>query len=179
MHAPMANPVVASPEQVIRATRALAAPITVLTVASFGRAHGMTASAVAAVSRTPLIITICLSRASTFGALLREQPLFSVNVLGAGQESVARWFANSDRPKDDGQFAALETTIDPLTGAPLIVGSLSHLSCQVVDSAPVGDHDQFLANVIAGETAGGEPLINFYSRIHAGLSGTARTRGAS
>jgi flavin reductase (DIM6/NTAB) family NADH-FMN oxidoreductase RutF len=112
-----------------RALRRVAAGVTVLTVNNDGLRHGTTVSAVVALSRTPLVLGVCLRASSTFTAMVRKAGVFSVNVLNDQQGHLARQFAAPDRSHGDAQFAGVEWTEDALTGAPLIGGSLAHLAC--------------------------------------------------
>ncbi|WP_331735344.1 flavin reductase family protein (plasmid) [Streptomyces sp. NBC_00597] len=150
-----------------KALRRLASGVTVLTVdGGAGARHGTTASSMVAVSREPLILGVCLRRTSTFTRLALAAGTFSVNVLAAGQGDVAGRFADPERPSGDAQFAGLAWTTDPLSGAPLLDGSLSHLSCRLLDRHQVGDHDLLLAEVTAGAHARDTPMISFAGRLH-------------
>ncbi|MFE2140651.1 flavin reductase family protein [Streptomyces sp. NPDC059456] len=154
-----------------RALRRLASAVTVLTVdGGAGARHGTTASSVVAVSREPLILGVCLSRTSAFTRLALRAGTFSVNVLGVGQGDVAGRFADPERPSGDAQFAGLAWTTDPLSGAPLLDGSLAHLSCRLLDRHQVGDHDLLLAEVTAGVHARATPMLSFAGRLHATTS---------
>ncbi|WP_181796763.1 flavin reductase family protein [Streptomyces sp. WELS2] len=154
-----------------RALRTLSTAVTVLTVGG-GRPHGTTVSAVVALSRLPLLLGLCLRPTSTFTERLGETPLFSVNVLGAAQEPVARHFADPERPDGAAQFTGLAWTPDPLTGAPLLAACVAHLACSVVSRHRVGDHDLVVAEVVGGASAGGDPLVGFATRLHRGLRRT-------
>ncbi|WP_234377076.1 flavin reductase family protein [Streptomyces sp. TP-A0356] len=151
-----------------RALRHIASGVTVLTVSRDGVPHGTTASAVVAVSRDPLIVGVCLHESSSFGAMVRRSGTFSVNVLTSGQTAVARHFADPQRPLGHAQFAQLEWSTDTTSGAPLISGSLAHLSCRVVNRYRVGDHEMVLAEVTGGTHATGSPMLSFAGRLHEG-----------
>ncbi|WP_217554508.1 flavin reductase family protein [Streptomyces sp. GbtcB6] len=154
-----------------RAARALTSAVTVLTVGG-ARPHGTTVSAVVAISRTPLLLGVCLRPTSTFADRLRDTPLFSVNVLGAAQERLARRFADPERPDGEAQFAGMSVTPDPLTGAPLLADCVAHLACSVVRRHHIGDHDLLVAEAVAGDSPGGDPLVSFATRLHRGLHRT-------
>ncbi|MEV6581953.1 flavin reductase family protein [Streptomyces sp. NPDC051582] len=150
-----------------KALRRLTSGVTVLTVdGGAGARHGTTASSVVAVSREPLILGVSLRPASVFTRLALRAGTFSVNVLAAGQGDAARRFADPERPSGDAQFTGLAWTADPLSGAPLLDGSLSHLSCRVLERHQVGDHDLLLAEVTGGAHAPEVPLLSFAGRLH-------------
>ncbi|MGW4228844.1 flavin reductase family protein [Streptomyces sp. NPDC004980] len=149
-----------------RALRRVAAGVTVLTVNNDGLRHGTTVSAVVALSRTPLVLGVCLRASSTFTAMVRKAGVFSVNVLNDQQGHLARQFAAPGRSHGDAQFEGVEWTADALTGAPLIGGSLAHLACALSDCRQIGDHDLLTADVLDGEPGSGSPLLTFAGRLH-------------
>ncbi|MEU6312356.1 flavin reductase family protein [Streptomyces sp. NPDC047014] len=150
------------------ALRRLTSAVTVLTVdGGPGTRHGTTASSVVAVSREPLIIGVSLRPASVFTRLVLRAGTFSVNVLSAGQSALAKRFADPERPSGDAQFAGIAWARDPLSGAPLLHGSLAHMSCRVLERRRVGDHDLLLAEVTGGAPAREAPLLGFAGHLHA------------
>lgn len=155
------------PSDVTRqAVRHIASGVTVLTVDLAGLRHGTTASAVVAVSRVPLVLGVCLRPSSTLASMLRPVGRFAVNVLAAGQEDVARRFADPDRPRGDAQFSGLDWTVDRATGAPLLDGCLAHLGCRTLGWQQVGDHTLLLAEVLEGSHATGAPMLSFDRQTH-------------
>lgn len=154
------------PDQARQALRRLASGVTVLTVNRDGLRHGTTASAVVALSRDPLVLGVGLSPTSTFATLVRRAGSFSVNVLSAAQSDTAHSFADPHRPLGDAQFASYEWITDPLSGAPLLEGCLSHMSCRVLGWHQVGDHDLLLAEVTGGAHRPDIPLLSFAGRVH-------------
>lgn len=148
-----------------RALRQFTSGVAVLTLADPAGAHGATVSALVAASRDPLLIGTCLSPRSSFLRRVRDRLWFSVNVLTSRQAVLARWFADPERPAGDAQFANVEWHTDPVSGAPLLAGSLSHLTCRLTQCQPAGDHDLLLAAVVAGRTGAGAPLLSFGGRL--------------
>ncbi|MFD8981613.1 flavin reductase family protein [Streptomyces sp. NPDC059564] len=154
------------PEAARLALRRLASSVTVLTVSRDGVRHGTTASAVVTLSRDPLVLGACLRPTSTFAAMVRRAGKFSVNVLASAQNDVARRFANPGRPLGDAQFEGFDWSTDPLTGAPLLGGSLAHMACRVLGWHQVGDHDMLLAEVTGGNHTVDSPMLSFAGRMH-------------
>jgi flavin reductase (DIM6/NTAB) family NADH-FMN oxidoreductase RutF len=153
-----------------QALRQIAAAVTVLTISRDGLTHGTTVSAMSTMSRRPLVLGVCLRPTSKFAAMIQPGGLFSVNVLTAGQQVVARRFADRSRPMGDAQFAGLERTVDELTGAPLISGCLAYLACRATDRHRVGDHDLLLAEVVRGTPGSGTPLVSFSGRLETSMA---------
>lgn len=146
----------------------LASGVSVLTVSVDGVPHGTTASTVVPISREPLLIGFCLRASSTFTQMVTRRKDFSVNVLVWDQASAARWFASVTRGPGERQFAGLEWTADPLTSAPLLSNSLSHLACRLTQRHRIGDHDLIVARVLAGSAGDGSPLLSLAGRLHPG-----------
>jgi flavin reductase (DIM6/NTAB) family NADH-FMN oxidoreductase RutF len=155
------------------AVRQFASGVAVLTLADELGAHGTTVSALAAVSREPLIIGVCLSQSSLFLRRVRERRWFSVNVLNTEQAPLARWFADRHRPLGSAQFDGISYRTDPASEAPLIDGALSHLTCQLRHCLIAGDHVLLLATVTSGTAGVGSPLLSFARTLH---GASTRTR---
>ncbi|MFF3018335.1 flavin reductase family protein [Streptomyces sp. NPDC057939] len=167
------------PEAARLALRRLASGVTVLTVSQGGVRHGTTASAVVTLSRDPLVLGACLRPTSTFASLVRRAGRFSVNVLSSAQNDVARRFANPGRPLGDAQFEGFDWSTDPLTGAPLLGGSLAHMACRILGWHQVGDHDMLLAEVTGGSHTVDSPMLSFAGRMHSAAVTPAASAGAA
>ena len=76
---------------------AFASGVTVVTTRWQGVGHAMTATAFCSVSLDPPLVLVCVSRQSRFHAAVTQADGWSVSLLNAGQEGVARHFANSGR----------------------------------------------------------------------------------
>jgi flavin reductase (DIM6/NTAB) family NADH-FMN oxidoreductase RutF len=70
-------------------------------------------------------------------------------VLAAHQEAVARYFADRNRAKGPGEFAPVQWTSGPYTGAPLIGGALAWFECALRQAHGGGDHSIFLGRLIS------------------------------
>lgn len=151
------------------ALRKLASGVAVLTYRDGDRAHAATVSSVSAVSRDPLLLATCLRRGSVFAELVRGVgSRFAVNILDARQAAMASWFADPDRPRGLAQFACVDWSPDPFSGAPLIEGSLAALGCQIRSSLPAGDHYLLVAEVFTGVPGEGAPLLSYAGQLHDG-----------
>ena len=152
------------PEEYRDAVRHFASGITVVTVGDENELHGMTASSFAAVSLQPPLVLVNLEKTSRTKTMIRSTGSFAVNILAEGQEDLARMFARSG----DKTFDDLPHQIGPL-GAPLIDGCLTWLECRTTDVFDGGDHDVFLAEVLAtGGSPGKKPLL-YYDRGYRSL----------
>ena len=139
--------------------------VTVVTTATDGERHGMTANSVTSVSLDPVMILVCLGREARTALAIQRCGRFAVNILGEHQEEISRRFA---RPRQD-HFEGLEVVEGP-GGLPLLPGCLAYLVCTVHDVVPAGDHDIVLGNVDHCDlnANGGSPLLFFqggYQRL--------------
>jgi flavin reductase (DIM6/NTAB) family NADH-FMN oxidoreductase RutF len=131
----------------------VASPVTVVTAMDGGRPHGTTVSAFASLSMRPPMILVALDRRSGLLGLLKSSLRFGVNVLGQGQAALALAFA---RKGGAGKFACMSWEVD--CDVPRLPGAPGWLACEVADFVEGGDHVIALGNVVAAETAGGDPL---------------------
>jgi flavin reductase (DIM6/NTAB) family NADH-FMN oxidoreductase RutF len=115
---------------------------------------GLTANSFAAVSLDPPLVLWSLNRkASSFSGFTRSG-FFTVSILGAEQEALARHFATR---KDD-KFASVAFTRGH-GGCPLIANSLATFECRAEATMDGGDHLVFLGRVLHATYREGEPLI--------------------
>ena len=78
-----------------------------VTVVAAGRGTpcGMTANAFTSVSLDPPLILVCVDRSAAVYKTVLAAGSFSVSMLSAGQEHVARYFADHSRPRGAEEFA--------------------------------------------------------------------------
>lgn len=149
-----------SPEEYKDALSRFPSGITVVTTASGGRLHGMTASSFASVSLHPPLILVVLDNASQTRSLVLEAGTFAVNVLSEHQEEISRTFAR----REDKSFDDLPHGFGA-TGAPLLEGAIAWIECRVERVVDGGDHQIVVGEVVAAHTAPGEPLV-YYERAY-------------
>ncbi len=155
-----------------QAVRRLTTGVAVLTVWHGDLVHGTTVSSVAAVSREPLLVGVCLRERSGITRAIGQARRFAVNVLSTRQAALAGWFADPGRPHGLAQFDHLEWEPDAFSGAPWIRGSLASLGCHLTATVPAGDHNVLLGEVVTARNEEGGPLLHYAGRLH---DGTLRT----
>jgi 3-hydroxy-9,10-secoandrosta-1,3,5(10)-triene-9,17-dione monooxygenase reductase component len=113
-------------------------PTAVTVIASTGERGpaGATANAVASLSLEPPLMLACLDRGSRTLAAVRSSGFFSVNVLGAGDEALARGFA-SKAPHEE-KWSGIEWSESH--GSPRIGAALAWIACELRDLLDGGDH---------------------------------------
>jgi flavin reductase (DIM6/NTAB) family NADH-FMN oxidoreductase RutF len=117
---------------------------------------GFTANAFTSLSLEPPLVLVCVDRAANSLDGIRRTGRFTVNVLGSGDERLARHFATDAADKFEG--VAWTTAV---TGAPVLADALAWVDCRVTIEVPGGDHVIFIGEVVGGDADEGEPLI-FY-----------------
>jgi len=129
-----------APHEFTAAMSELPAAVTVLTTWTPGGAPvGATLSAVTSLSLDPPLMLACLAHTSDTLAALRAGGLdgaFALNVLGDGQQDVARRFAS----KGPAKFDAV-TWSAGAGEAPELAGSAVVVQCRLADLHEAGDHD--------------------------------------
>jgi 3-hydroxy-9,10-secoandrosta-1,3,5(10)-triene-9,17-dione monooxygenase reductase component len=134
----------------------LPAGVTVVTAPGADGPAGATASAVTSLSLEPMLMLACLDRGSRTLLAVQAANRFGVNVLGAGQEEVARAFS-SKAPVAD-KWDGIEWS--ERSGAPAIEGAIVWMVCELQDVIAGGDHVIVTGAVEVLDAPGGEPLIH-------------------
>ena len=106
-----------------------------------GKAWGFTASSFSSVSLDPPLIQVCLARAADCHAAFIAARLFSISILGADGEALARRFATRGARKFDGDELVIGEH-----GLPLVRGAVAVLVCRKFADYDGGDH-----SIIVGE----------------------------
>lgn len=161
-------------EQFRRATSRYATGIAIVTTASQGVDHAMTANSFTSVSLDPLLALVCVERDSRFHSAVLDAGRWAVSFLPSGSAEVARWFATRGRPLA-GQFDRVATRRGA-NGCLLLADALASLELRTDQVVPAGDHDILLGAVTAihgpagdpgdgPDPAGTEPTVYFASRF--------------
>lgn len=149
---------------------AFATGVTVVTTRGAEEAYGMTATAFSSVSLDPPLVLVCVID-GTFGSeTIQRNGIFAVNVLGAEQEEISRYFAWKDRPRGRDAFAEISHR-HAVTGSPIIDDVPAFLDCRLEAAHQAGDHIIFVGEVLAlGIDPDVAPLLfhhSRYRRVHA------------
>jgi flavin reductase (DIM6/NTAB) family NADH-FMN oxidoreductase RutF len=140
--------------------------VTVLT-AGTQAPRGMTANSYTSVSMDPPLILVCVSRNALIHQTVLECGSFAVSMLSAGQEQVARYFADHSRPRGSAEFGAIGWSPGPSTGAPVLDGALAWLDCSLAAAYDGGDHTIFVGSVLASGCGPTHDALLFYrGRFH-------------
>ncbi len=139
--------------------------VTIVTAVRDDVAHAMTATAVSAVSLTPPLILVCVSRTSRFHAIIEEQDRWAVSILAAAQAPIARHFANRGRDLLT-QFDPIPHRVGAASGAPVIEDALAWAECRTWARYDGGDHTIVVGELLGGggpsEAAGRTGALTYY-----------------
>jgi flavin reductase (DIM6/NTAB) family NADH-FMN oxidoreductase RutF len=110
--------------------------------------NAFTASWVTQVSSEPPMIAVAVHNKHQSSRLIKENKAFAVNLIGQGQEAVAKAYYG---PAESGYEKLVGTSVvdSPVTKTPLIPGSIGYLDCLVVNAVPAGNHTLFIGTVKA------------------------------
>jgi 3-hydroxy-9,10-secoandrosta-1,3,5(10)-triene-9,17-dione monooxygenase reductase component len=134
--------------------------ITIITAIDGGEPVGFSCQAFAALSLRPPLVLFCPARTSSTWPRIERAGHFCANVLTSDQGHIATLFG---RRRPD-RFNDVGWTPDS-SGSPIIDGALTWLSCQIVDSRPVGDHYVVIGQVRElGECGPQRPLLFYRGR---------------
>ena len=118
---------------------------------------GFTCQAFVSLSINPPFIAVAPARTSSSWPRIARAGSFCVNVLGDSQEELCRGFAVSGGDKFDG----VAWHPAPVSGSPVIEGSLAWVDCNVELVHDAGDHELIIGKVLDLGIDEGSPLLLF------------------
>ena len=131
--------------------------VTVVAGMEDGRPVGFTCQSFVSLSIDPPFIAVAPARSSTSWPRIARAGKFCVNVLGDQQMEVGRRFAVSGGDK----FEGVDWHPAPVSGAPVIKGSLAWVDCNVELVHEAGDHELIIGKVLDLGLGEGSPLVFF------------------
>ena len=124
-----------------------ASGVTIATALYHGVKHAMTATAVCSVSLEPPLVLVCVSKSSRFHGAIIKSENWCLSLLTVDQEPLAEHFSNRGRDLLS-QFADVPHAPSPLSGTPLIDGSLAWLECTTYGVHDGGDHTIVIGEIV-------------------------------
>jgi flavin reductase (DIM6/NTAB) family NADH-FMN oxidoreductase RutF len=149
-------------EEFRKALRHFPAGVTIVTLRSGEKIHGLTVSAFASVSaEPPLVAVIIENRHKAYPLLEEEGAVFAVNILGEGQSELSNRFAWT---KDEDRFEAGNWG-SAETGAPILLDALAWLDCRIYSRAAAGSHTVYIGEVQASSVPSeDDPPLIYWNR---------------
>jgi flavin reductase (DIM6/NTAB) family NADH-FMN oxidoreductase RutF len=130
----------------------------ILTVEHEGQATGVLVSWVQQAAFEPLSITVAVKRGRPAGGLIDGAGGFLLNLIGEDPSAMFKHFAKGFAPGEDA-FVGLE--VEPTEFGPMILAGAAFLGCRVSQKVAVGDHDLYIAEVVAaGVQDGAKPYTH-------------------
>ena len=123
-----------------------------------GRPRGLTVSAFCPVSLEPPLLLVCIDRSSNTLPAIQSSGGFTVNILAAGRQELARHMAT----KRDEKFDSVTWVAAGVPeGGPILIDDVAaHAVCTVERAVEAGDHWVFFGRVMAGGAVEGQiPLV--------------------
>lgn len=152
-----------------KAMRQLAGACVVIASGDSRERAGLTATAVCSITADPPRLLICVNRNVRANEVIKRAGAFSVNVLGADQEPIARRFAGMvEGVMGEARFAEGQWEVGA-TGVPVFDDALVSFECRLVEQIAASTHDMFIGEVvaIAGQQRPSGPLVFFNSQFAA------------
>jgi flavin reductase (DIM6/NTAB) family NADH-FMN oxidoreductase RutF len=128
----------------------------VTTLDEEGHDHGMTVSAFCSVSLDRPLVLACIGHDASMHSVILRADRCGVSILAAGQEQLARRFADQRSDRFDGVGYSRGRL-----GVALLDDALAHLECTVVDRRDAGDHTIVIGQVESAACHQGRPLIYY------------------
>lgn len=142
----------------LRAMRGLAATVTIISTASSGEKHGMTATAVTSLSMEPPTLLFCVNRSASLHAHLAIGERCCVNLLASDQVAVSQAFAGKVARHERfavGSWAERD-------GIPHLIGAKALIFGVIDLIVPYATHSIVIARALAAEvTDAAEPLLYY------------------
>lgn len=137
----------------------------ILTTTHDGKSTGLLVSWVQQASFEPLMLTVCIKEERPATKLIAGSGKFLLNVIGENPTAMFKHFGKGFALDED---AFVGLTTHPTDFGPTLEGCIAHLGCQVKSKVTSGDHDIYLAEIMAGQ---GAKNLNPYTHIrNSGLS---------
>lgn len=130
-----------------------------------GRAHGLIINSLTSVSLQPPVVLWCLGDQCAAFGVFTTCPSFSINILGAEDEVLARRFSR----KGDRLIPAEQIT-RMTTGAPVLAAAVASLDCRVRSHDRVGDHEVIYGDVVGYHAAPSGDALGYFRGRYVKLS---------
>ena len=129
------------------AMRHLTGGVSVITAGRGDDITGMTVTSVSSLSVDPAALIVSVNRESSSWPVLQRHGVFGVNILTSDQLDIAERFAGKGGLKGADRFAGAQW-FTRASGAPLLVGALAAIDCEVEDVIERHSHAIVIGRVL-------------------------------
>lgn len=144
----------------------LASAVTLVTTNGSAGQRGLAATAVTSITDDPPNLLVCVNKSARSNAMIKQNGVFSVNVLNHEQEVLVGQFSGASEADPFGE-AQLWETLE--TGAPILKGSLANLDCTLDQIINIGTHSLFVGHVVAVQTSTYKRGLVYFDRAFCGV----------
>jgi 3-hydroxy-9,10-secoandrosta-1,3,5(10)-triene-9,17-dione monooxygenase reductase component len=139
-----------------------ASGVTVVTTISNDEPVGMTCQSFSSVSLDPPLVLFIPAKSSRSWPLIQRSGRFCVNFLAADQAELSNAMASRGADK----FGDVKWIPSPVTGSPILEGSLAHVDCTIHTVHEAGDHYVVIGRVVDLNTdeVDADPLLFFQGK---------------
>jgi len=130
--------------------------VCVVTVDAGGQKLGLTVGSLVTLSLEPPLVGFAVSREAAMHELLREAGGCAISILAAGQDWLAQHFARGVPPIAMWHGVS---TVAGAAGAPLLVGAVGWLECELEREVDAGTHTFFVCGVRRVEAGADAPSL--------------------
>lgn len=151
--------------------------VTIVTIQSAGKIHGLTVSAFASVSPEPPLVMVIIDHRHKAHEMLQEPgAVFAINILRQDQTELSNRFA---WVKDEDRFAEGDWGV-AVTGAPILTNALAWLDCTLYTQVVAGTHTVYIGEVKASAVPEPDaPPLVYWNRGYRGLRQFGDEKGSS
>ncbi|MBI2874986.1 MAG: flavin reductase [Firmicutes bacterium] len=111
--------------------------------------NALTAVWLTQVTKSPTEVAVSCGNDLHSTAMIRESGVFAVNVLAAGQKTLAYHFGRSSGREVD-KFEGIPWEAG-MTGSPILRGTAAFLDCRVTNSVETATHTIFIGEAVDGK----------------------------
>jgi flavin reductase (DIM6/NTAB) family NADH-FMN oxidoreductase RutF len=130
--------------------------VAVVTVSVGDNRLGLTVGSLVSLSLDPPLVGFAVAREAAMHELLREAGGCAISLLAAGQEWLAQHFARGVPPI--AMWHGVGTAAEARE-APLLVGALGWLECELSEEISAGTHTFFVCQVLRCELGEDAPVL--------------------
>lgn len=135
-------------DEFVRAMRNIASTVTIVATGAAPDRNGMTATAVCSLTATPPQMLACLNAASSTTAAILRNGIFSINLLGSHDSTLAARFAGRHGHTGEQRFQR-ELWSPGDHGSPILENALVSVECSVQQSMTVDTHVLIVGTVLS------------------------------
>jgi len=145
-------------ESVGRALAKIPSGASIATAAHAGQTATMLASWIQQVAFEPPMICMAVKRGRAIESVIDAAGTFVVNLIGQDNRALFQRFARSPAPGED---PLKGMNVQQRQAGPVLADCIGHLACKVTAKHQAGDHNLYLAEVVAGDAkASAEPYVH-------------------